>query len=92
MEIENYCNSIDLPFSLIYWAAEHCEPEDTDEDYYNNIHVQGAAYRAAGGSPDEYTIQSWNYIPYQTTPETEAYSFTYSFLSFYNEFIEENSL
>ena len=92
LEIEEHCNSIGLPFTLIYWAAEHCEPEDTDEDYYIDIHSQGVAYRAAGGAPDEYTIINWNYIPYQTIPETEAYSFTYSFRSFYNVFIDENSL
>jgi len=61
--IEEHCRSIGLPFSLIYWAPDYSgyEYKDraTDRLWYDQVMAQGAHYLAAGGSPDQYVVQTW---------------------------------
>ena len=85
--LEDSCQARHIRFEMIYWASPHYRETDEDVDFYNDIHKQGRMYQAAGGTPDVYTIQDWNYIPRQMVPEDEPWSFTYSMQSFINTFV-----
>ncbi len=84
---EDSCQARHIRFEMIYWAAQHWQETDEDVDFFNDIHQQGRMYQAAGGTPDVYSIQNWNYIPRQMVPEEEPWSFTYSLQSFVNTFV-----
>jgi hypothetical protein len=95
--IEDHCRSIGLPFSLIYWAPDYSgyeyKDKSTDKLWYDQIMAQGANYKAAGGEPDQYVVQTWIVLdgfqlPYTTIPETEANSFTKSVVDFYNAYVK----
>jgi hypothetical protein len=89
--IEAYCDSIGLPFSLICWAADCGSWPGTqysDYDWYEGIMSQGSAAQGMGVTPDIFAVQSWLYIPRQIIPEDEQYSFTYSFLEFYQTYVQ----
>ena len=86
--LESFCDSEGIPFSLIYWAADATDSTSSDYDWYAGIMDQGEAY---SGSPDEYVVESWVWVPRVMTPDTasgNAYPFTRSVLDFYNEFID----
>lgn len=85
--LEDSCQARGISFEMIYWPARHTLSNHEDVHFYKDIHDQGAAYQAAGGTPDVYTIQSWTYIPRQMVPESEQWSFTYSFNSFVRSFV-----
>jgi len=76
--IEEYCRSIGMPFSLIYWSPEegkylgpdgyYDESRDrdaADEVWYNQVTHQFEQYKAVGGSPDQYVIQTWTRVKIQ---------------------------
>jgi hypothetical protein len=48
---------------------------------------QGEMYRAAGGSPDDYIIQSWIGVPEHSVPERSPESFMNSVLAFANKYV-----
>ncbi|MCK4821001.1 hypothetical protein KA005_34870, partial [bacterium] len=52
--IEAFCDSYDLPFSLIYWSADATTSSASDRDWYDGIIMQGGAY---SGTPNEYVIE-----------------------------------
>ena len=101
-KIEDWCKSAGLPFSMIYWGPNvdsyryAKDPETADKSWYDQVMFQGASYSAAGGSPDQYVIQTWvrigaNHeidIPYNSIPETTANSFTNSLVDLYNTYIK----
>jgi len=98
--VEDHCRSIGLPFSMIYWASAvgdfrlgSAYDEHNNQTWYDQIMDQGEKYRAAGGKPDQYVIETWvnlNGTPMPPTllPETKSNSFTRSVLDFYNKFIK----
>jgi len=96
IEIEEYADSIGLDFAMIFWPARSCYPGDTDEDFLLDILYQGSMYfDTCGGSPDIIEVTAWDYIPVQQVPESytgskpiDDFPFTYSFLQFYNIFID----
>ena len=96
--LEDWCKSVDLPFSMIYWGPNHdgywVKDQTTDKAWYDQVMLQGAHYNAAvGGTPDQYVVQSWIRVdgvdlPYTNIPETSPKSFTNSFVDIYNTYIE----
>ena len=98
VKIEQYCRSIKLPFSLIYWAAEYPAIDRVhlaaDDTWYEAIFQQGYDYALCGGAPDEYCIESWlhNHAPGPTpvnvVPDTSDFTFTRSVHDFVGKFVE----
>ena len=98
--VEDHCRSIGLPFSMIYWASAVGDfrlgseyDEHNNQTWYDQIMDQGEKYKAAGGKPDQWVIETWvnlNGTPMPPTllPETKSNSFTRSVLDFYNRFIK----
>jgi hypothetical protein len=93
-ELEDYCHSVGLPFSLIYWSAGYGYWEKRkmadDSTWYTGIMGMGYDYASVGGKPDQYVIESWVGAPSTVVPETNALSFTGSALYFYNKFVKPN--
>jgi len=94
IDLEDYANSIGLPFAMIFWPARSYTSAHTDEDFYLDIMYQGDLYfNTYGGSPDFIDVTAWDYIPVQMIPESyenfrplDAFPFTCSFLDFYNTY------
>lgn len=94
IDLENYANSIGLPFAMLFWPARSYTPAHTDEDFLIDIMYQGDLYfNTYGGSPDIIDVTAWDYIPVQMVPESfgtsaplNVYPFTWSFLKFYNTY------
>jgi len=66
-ELERYCRSRSLPFSLIYWASDYPPLQRQgladDSTWYVSIMRQGYDYALVGGAPEEYVIESWVQAP-----------------------------
>lgn len=89
-KLEEACRARKLPFSLIYWAADypHLQRRDLADDatWYVSIMRQGNDYVLAGGSPDEYVIESWVGAPSCAVPETGEWTFSRSVRDFCKRF------
>jgi len=92
--IEEYCRSIDLPFSVIYWAADYANPQF--EGYYDDrtwyVGIMRMAYDYNiwnEGCPDQFIIESWVGGPVKTLPESDPFSFTGSALDFAERFLKK---
>lgn len=90
-KLEDACRKRKLPFSLYYWASDYgniriMDLED-ESTWYMSVMRQGYDYALAGGSPDEYVIESWTGLPPKVLPETENYTFTNSVRDFIKRFI-----
>jgi len=84
--LEDFCRARDLPFSLIYWAAD--QPLSTDDsDWYELTLAQGQAYHDQRGIPDEFNLQSWLSIPSQSVPETADNTLTRTLNDFYTQIV-----
>ncbi|MHB1456316.1 MAG: hypothetical protein ACYC0V_05310 [Armatimonadota bacterium] len=90
-QLEDFCRSKGMEFSLIYWAAYYPKLDELkladDMTWYLGIMNQGNMYAAVGGKPDEYVVESWVHVPKRSLPETDKTSFTGSVLDFYNRFL-----
>ncbi|MDO8588417.1 MAG: carbohydrate-binding protein [Armatimonadota bacterium] len=84
--LETWCHNNGLAYSVIYWPGPHASSMN-DIDFYTDIMNQGNAYKNAGGAPDEYDIQCWDYIPLNTVPETTNYTFTNGAIRFINAYV-----
>lgn len=93
--LEGFCHSKGMDFSMIYWAADYPRLVDrgmvNEMTWYSGIMYQGGAYATAGGSPDEYVIESWIQVPKRTTPETSPATFTGSVRDFVSTFVHPPS-
>ena len=100
-KLEDWCKSVGLPFSMIYWGPKYdgywAKDETTDKAWYDQVMLQGAHYMAAGGSPDQYVVETWVrigeypddfWIPQTKVPEKSAKSFTNSVVDLYNTYID----
>ena len=91
-QLEQYCRSKGLPFSLIYWAAGYPAVQRLgladDSTWYTMIMQQGYDYALYGGHPDEYVIESWVGMPSHAVPETGLFSFTNSVRDFVRKFVQ----
>jgi len=98
VRFEQHLNSIGLPHSLIYWGADYHDgyfyvDRNTDRLWHDQMMRMGAMYKAAGGNPDQFVLQTWVHIdgfgiPYTTLPEDFEWSFTNNIIDFFNTFIE----
>lgn len=91
-KLEKFCRDRELPFSLIYWAADypHLQRLNLADDaiWYISIMRQGNDYALVGGAPDEYVIQSWVGAPLRSVPETGRWTFTHSVRDFCRRFVK----
>lgn len=91
-QLEMYCRSRRLPFSLIYWASDFPVAQSLgladDATWYTSVMQEGYDYALAGGSPDQYYIESWVDGPTHTLPETDRFTFTRSVLDFCRRFVK----
>ncbi len=95
IEIENYCEDIDLPFSMIFWPARSYSPTAPDINFLIDIMYEGDLYfNTYQGSPDMIDVTAWDWTPRVMVPESwgtsaplNVYPFTWSFLRFCNTYI-----
>ena len=98
-DVEDHCRSIGVAFSMIYWGADAIykpgaeNAEANNKAFHDWIMRHGRDYKAVGGKPDQYVIQTWTTIqgvamPPFAIPETKANTFTQSLLEFYDTFIK----
>lgn len=94
-DLEGFCRSKGIDFSMIYWSSDYPRLLDkgmvSDMTWYSAIMYQGGAYAIAGGSPDEYVIESWIQVPTKSTPETSPTTFTGSVRDFARTFIHPHT-
>ena len=91
-QIQHYCDSIGLPFSLIYWAANF--PRDVaihggrrDPNFWSNgIMTEAAGYAGTGIRPDQYVIENWVNATSDALPESDPLTFTGSALDLLHKF------
>ena len=90
-ELETYCRSRGIPFSLIYWAADYPALAQRgladDSTWYVGIMRQGNDYANVDGKPDQFVIESWIGAPSRSVPETGDFTFTRSVLDFARRFV-----
>jgi len=100
LDIQEHCDNIGLPFSLIFWPSRSWQayPVNDDEDFHTDIMYQARLFfNVYGGSLDIVDVTAWDYIPRQmvpesyTTPKPETvWPFTWSFLDFYTTYIDDD--
>ncbi len=90
-QLELYCRSRHLPFSLIYWPADlptlRRLGRAGENTWYISIMRQAQDYAVIGGAPDEYVIESWVGEPAASVPETADWTFTRSVRDFVERFV-----
>jgi hypothetical protein len=74
VDLEKYVEGEGLEFNLMI----NCETAGgaSDEEYYHDTLAFLDAYRAAGGSPKRYLVQSWYKHPVAVVPETAPFTMT----------------
>lgn len=89
-KLEIACRQRNLPFSLIYWAANYPAMRTRgiadDSTWYVGIMRQGYDYSFVRGAPDQVVIESWVGAPSRAVPETGEWTFTRSVLDFTKRF------
>jgi len=89
-KIENYCKSVKLPFSLIYWAAGYPAYQrlgiGDDSTWYIGVMSQGYAYTSVRGKPDQYCIESWVGAPAHSVPDSDINAYMRSARDFFPRF------
>jgi len=87
--IEAECHRRNLPFSLIYWAADypalkHAE-RATSSTWTEGILDEAAGYALVGGRPDEIMVESWllspDPVPPHAVPENDPNTLAGSILA-----------
>jgi len=75
VDLERYVESQGLDFNLIL----NCEAgaKEPSERFCKDTLAYIAAYRAPGGSPKRYIVQTWMKHPDRVVPETEPYTLTW---------------
>jgi hypothetical protein len=90
-DIELECRKRQIPFGLIYWAADYPELRShglaDDSTWYVSIIQQGYDYALVGGAPDQFVIESWISAPAHILPETTDWTFTRSVRDFTQRFV-----
>jgi hypothetical protein len=90
-QLEQYCRSHHLPFSLIYWPADLPALKRIgragESTWYLSIMQQAQDYALVGGNPDEYVIESWVGEPRNAVPETAEWTFTRSVRDLVSRFV-----
>lgn len=79
-DLERFCRSRRIRFSLICWSANYPSLKEKGQDgpttWYDGMMHTLDAYRAVGGAPDEWMVESWLHIPARSLPETDPETFT----------------
>ncbi|MFP6678113.1 MAG: hypothetical protein VB878_23705 [Pirellulaceae bacterium] len=74
LALEAYCRRKGLKFGLI--CNTEARQSGSDREFYEQTLQALQLYRAAGGQPDSFTVESWFEFPRQLLPETKPYTFT----------------
>ena len=74
LALEAYCRRKGLRFGLI--CNTEARQTGSDREFYEQTLQALQLYRAAGGQPDSFTVESWFEFPRQLLPETAPYTFT----------------
>jgi len=89
-QIEQFCRTRNIPFSLIYWASEGPQLQRRGlaggSTWFTGIMHEGETYALAGGTPDQYVIESWIDAPSHAIPENNPFTFTGSAMNFLTRF------
>jgi len=92
--LETYCRSNSLPFSLIYWSSYYPQLKGKnmagDDTWYIGIFSEANDYYVAGGSPDEYVLESWINAPARIVPDGADFTYTRSVRDFISRFVDHN--
>lgn len=99
IDLEEYCESINLPFSYIIWPAHSTTRFNTDVDFYDDVMEQSNTYfNTYGGSPDIVDFMDWVWVPRQMVPEywgvvepDSEYPFTWTFNEFYDTYLDDSN-
>jgi hypothetical protein len=90
--LEHSCRQRELPFSMIYWAADYHGLKRMgladDATWYVSLMQHGYDYALVHGSPDQVVIQSYVGAPSHSIPETDPWTFTRSVLDFSRRFVK----
>ena len=91
-KLEHYCQTVKLPFSLIYWCAgidlmKRLKLGD-DSTWLTGFMAQGYAYACVGGAPGQFVLESWVNEPSHSVPESGDYTFARSALDFGRKFVK----
>lgn len=85
-KLENACRARKIPFSLLYWAADHGHLKRDgladDATWHLGVMRQGSDYHLVHGRPDIVNIESWVGAPTHAVPETAEDTFTRSVRDF----------
>ena len=87
-KIENHCESIGLPFGIIYWAPNYGGKGTDDATWYVGAIYMGEAYSSIGGAPQQYIMESWVPGPLHTVPEDGDFTFTRAARDFARKFVK----
>ncbi len=94
-QLEQFCRSQKLPFSLIYWASGYpsaaAKGIADDSTWYTAIMQQGYDYHRIGGVPDQFVIESWVGAPSHAIPENADWTFTRSVRDFARKFVRRET-
>jgi len=94
-KIEDYCKSVKLPFSLIYWASgfSYFQKLNVGDDstWYVRVMSQGYAYASVKGRPDQYCIESWVGAPAHSVPDSDMNAYMRSARDFFPKFAKPSS-
>jgi len=97
IDLEEYCEEINLPFSYIIWPAQSPWETNNDLDFYDDIMEHGDTYfNTYGGSPAIVDFMDWVWVPRQMVPEywgvvkpNSEYPFTWAFNEFYDTYLAD---
>jgi hypothetical protein len=74
LALESYCRRKGLRFGLI--CNTEARQTGSDREFYEQTLQALQLYRAGGGQPDSFTVESWFEFPRQLLPETGPNTFT----------------
>jgi hypothetical protein len=78
-KIEEYCRAAHIQFKLIYWAADQPslsrEGKASDATWLHSILKMATNYRAVGGNPASFVVESWIEAPPRALPDTLGETF-----------------
>jgi len=89
-KIEDDCQRVKLPFSLIYWSSGYPLFQrlhlGDDSTWYIGVMSQGYAYASVNGRPDQYCIESWVGAPAHSVPDSDMDAYMRSARDFFPRF------
>lgn len=93
--IEEHCRKKNIPFSIVYWAANYPAMRKKnladDTTWYVGTMQMGFDYTVVGGNPDQVLIQSWVEGPNRILSENEPFTFLRSAFDVSERFLQKRN-